>query len=112
MTMMLSVLLAMVMQAAAPSPVQLISRETMSMIEDPKEAVARTSAEWTALWRQHAGETKLPPVDFGSRMVVAVFLGTRSSAGYAAENTGVHRADGSLIVEWQERRPEKGQVSA
>ena len=110
--MMLSFILALAMQAAHSSPVQIISREMMSQVEDPKEAVARTPAEWAALWRQHAGETKLAPVDFGSRMVVAVFLGTRSSAGYSADITGVREAGGTLIVQWQERRPEKGEVSA
>jgi hypothetical protein len=112
MTMMLPLILAMAMQAGTPSPVQVISREMMSQVEEPKESVARTPAEWAALWRQHAGEAKQPAVDFGSRTVVAVFLGTRGSAGFAADITGVREADGALIVQWQERRPAKGEVSA
>jgi hypothetical protein len=45
-------------------------------------------------------------------MVVAVFLGSRPSAGYAADITGMHEAAGTVIVEWQERRPARGEVSA
>lgn len=104
--------LVIAMQAAAPSPVEVVSREAMSMVDEPKQAVARTAAEWAALWRQHAGEQPPPKVDLASRTVVAVFLGSRSSAGYSVEITGIRQAGGALIVEWQERRPEPGQVAA
>lgn len=111
--MLLGLFLAFAMQAPpSKSPVVTIVTDTMSQIEDPKQAAARTPAEWAALWRHHAGETALPKVDFGSRMVVAVFLGTRSSAGYAVEITGTRHDKGALIVEWRERRPEPGRVSA
>lgn len=112
MNILLSLILLMTMQAAAPSPVQVVSRESMSMVDEPKQAVARTAAEWAALWRQHAGDRALPAVDFGSRTVVAVFLGSRSSAGFTVEITGVRETTGGLIVTWQERRPQRGEVSA
>ncbi len=107
-----SLLLVSAIQAAAPSPVQVVSREMMSMVDEPKQAVARSASEWASLWRQHAGTTAPPAVDFGARTVVAVFLGSRSSAGFAADITGTRQANGALIVEWQERRPEQGRVSA
>lgn len=112
MKILLSMILVNAMQAAAPSNVHIVSREIMSMVEEPKQAVARTPAEWATLWRLHAGNQPLPAVDFGSRTVVAVFLGTRSSAGYAADIVALREANGALIVEWQERRPQKGEVSA
>lgn len=112
MNMLLSLILMTAMQAATPSPVQLVSREMMSMVDEPKQAVARTAAEWTTLWRQHAGDKALPAVDFAKHTVVAVFLGSRSSAGFAADVTGVRPVTGGVVVEWQERRPERGQVSA
>ena len=112
MKILLPLILVTAMQAAAPSPVQVVSREMMSLVQDPKQSVARSAAEWAGLWRQHAGDKPLPAVDFGSRMVVAVFLGTRTSAGFAADITGMREANGVLIVEWQERRPQKGEVSA
>jgi hypothetical protein len=110
--MLLAVILALAMQPASPSPVQVISRESMSGVDEPKQAVVRSPAEWAALWRQHAGAKALPKVDFGSRTVVAVFLGSRGSAGYAAEITGTRQSGGKLIVEWQERTPGRDQVAA
>lgn len=51
-------------------------------------AVARTPAEWEALWQRHTGGDKkrgAPPVDFTKEMVVGVFLGARPRAGYWVE---------------------------
>jgi hypothetical protein len=107
-----SLIVVAAMQAPAPSPVQVISREMMSMVDEPKQVIARSASEWASLWRQHAGDKPAPAVDFGSRMVVAVFLGSRGSAGYSAEVTRTRTADGVLVVEWQERRPQRGEVSA
>jgi len=107
----LSLVLAMTMQAA-PSPVRVIAQASMSQVEEFKQAVARTPEEWTALWRQHTGAAKMPAVDFKSRMVVAVFLGSRTSAGYSAEIVGTRESEGALIVEWRERRPGGDEVAA
>ena len=112
MNVLVSLIVAMALQAAAPMKVNVLSRETMSLVDEPKHAVARSAPEWAALWRQHAGGKPLPPVDFASRTVVAVFLGTRSSAGFAADIIGVREVNGVMVVEWQERRPEGGNVSA
>jgi hypothetical protein len=109
---MLPLILAMTMQAAPAPQVQVLSREMMSQVEDPKQAVARSAAEFAALWKQHNGTAPPPRVDFESRMVVAVFLGTRTSAGYGAEIVRTRQAGGKLIVEWQERKPGRDQVSA
>lgn len=112
MNILIPLMVATAMQAAAPSPVQIVSRSAMSMVEEPRQAIARSADEWAALWRQHAGEQPRPKVDLGTRTVVAVFLGTRSSAGYAVEITGIRQAGGVMIVEWRERRPEPGLVTA
>ena len=111
--MMLALHAARLAMQAAPAPaVRSSSREMMSKVEEPKQAVARSAAEWAALWKQHAGDKPMPKVDLKSRTVVAVFLGTRTSAGYTAEITAARQANGALIVEWQERRPARGEVSA
>jgi hypothetical protein len=112
MTVLLSVIFLASMQAAAPSSVHVVSRDMTSMVGEPKQAIARSAAEWSALWRQHAGDKALPEVDFNKHTVVAVFLGSRSSAGFAADVTGVRQVPGGVVVEWQERRPQPGQVSA
>ena len=108
-----TLLFAAILQAApAPSSIETVARGDMSGVEDARQAVARTAGEWTALWRDHAGAAPAPKIDFNKRMVVAVFLGSRPSAGYAVEITGT-RADGAgLVVLWTERRPESGMVAA
>jgi len=100
-----SVLLALAITLQAGSPVQTIARDMMSQVDAPAQVVARTAAEWTTLWRRHSGEMAAPNVDFGTRAVVAVFLGTRPTAGFVVEITGVREQGGVLIVEWRETRP-------
>ena len=107
---MLPVLVLMLTMQA--SSIQTIVTDMMSQVDSPRQVVARTPAEWTTLWREHAGDTAVPKVDLASRTVVAVFLGTRSSAGYLVEITGTRHDKGALVVEWRERRPERDQVSA
>lgn len=107
--MLLGLLFTLAMQAPT---LQTIVTESMSQIESPKQAVARTPAEWTALWRQHAGEKAAPKVDFATRTVVAVFLGTRMSSGFAVEISGTRQQDGALVVEWRERRPDRDTIAA
>lgn len=110
--MMLPFILALAMQAVPAPPAQIVSREMMSMVDEPKQAVARTAAEFAALWKLNAGDKPVPAVDFGSRMVVAIFLGSRNSAGYSAEIVRTRQSDGKLVVEWQERKPGRDEVSA
>ena len=112
MTVLWSLLIAIAMQAAAPSPVTIIAKDMMSQIESPRLAVAQTAADWTKLWREHTGESTPPPVDLNARTVVAVFLGTRSSAGYAVEITGTRQVNGALVVRYEERRPGRDEISA
>ena len=108
-----TLLLTAILQAApGPSSVETVARGDMSGVEETRQAVARTAAEWAVLWREHAGATPAPKIDFSKRMVVAVFLGTRPSAGYAAEITGTRAEGAGLVVLWAERRPERGMVAA
>jgi len=109
--MLLGLILVLAVQTGSPKPVETIVTGMMSQVEDAKQSVARTPAEWAALWRLHSSGAA-PKVDFATRTVVAVFLGTRPSAGYAVEITGTRQQQGALIVEWRERRPETGIVSA
>lgn len=103
--------LAVVLQAGV-APVETIANDMMSHVDVPKQAVARDAAEWAALWRQHAGAEALPAIDFTKRTVVAVFLGTRSTAGYAVQITGTRTERGRMIVQWAERRPGRDDVTA
>lgn len=110
--MLMPVLLVLAVQALAPSSMVILSRETMSQIDAPRQVSVNTVADFAALWRQHAGDAKPPAVDFNARTVVAVFLGTRMTAGYAVEILRTRDEKGALIVEWQERRPSRDMMTA
>lgn len=95
-----------------PPAVDLIARDSMSGIDRPRQAVARNTDEWSALWRQHASAKPLPKVDFSTRTVVAVFLGSRPSAGYGVEVTRTRRTGKTLVVEWREVPPGRDSLVA
>jgi hypothetical protein len=82
-----------------------VAQGAMSTIEEPRQAVVRTAAEWQAFWKQHDPGGAAPPVDFGQSMVVAVFLGSRPTAGVTAEITAVKTEGTRTIVEYRERQP-------
>ena len=108
--MLLGLLLALAMQT--PPVAQVVARDMMSNVEEPRQAAARTDAEWAAVWKLHAGDKPLPKVDLKTRTVLAIFLGTRSSGGYGAEIVAVRSQQGVTIVQWTEKRPGPGMVSA
>jgi hypothetical protein len=89
-----------------------IDKGAESAVETPREATARTLEEWTALWRVHAPGRPLPAVDFARTMVVGVFMGTRSTAGFGVEIVGTRQDHGSLVVEYRETRPGRDTVTA
>lgn len=98
--------------AQAAAPIATVARGDVSQIEDAKEAVAQTATEWAVLWKSHAGSEPLPAVDFSQRMVVAVFLGARPTAGYGVELKATRIENGVLVVEYIERRPGAGDIAA
>lgn len=111
MTTLLLLAFAAALQGAAPAPT-LLARSAMSGVDEPRQMVARTEAEWRSLWRLHAGDKPAPTVDLATSTVVAVFLGTRMSGGFAVDITGTRRQGDALVVEWSERRPGRDDVAA
>jgi len=100
-------------QMGDPSGLRTVLRSSMSQVDEAREVVVRTSEEWTALWRRHAGAAPAPTVDFATSTVVAVFLGSRATAGFRVEITGIRQDGGAgWVVEWSERRPARGDVLA
>lgn len=97
---------------AAPAPIETVARVADSGIDTARQAVVRSAGEWAALWREHAGDAPVPRVDFNTRTVLAVFLGTRPSAGYAVEIVATRVEGSGLVVEWREKAPERGLVTA
>lgn len=62
-------------------PFQTLDLSVSSGISTAETAVVSAAGPWQALWARHTGPALVapPPVDFGTRQVVAVFLGGRAS---------------------------------
>jgi hypothetical protein len=89
----------------APVPFTTISQSEQSIIEEARQVVVRTAADWTALWKAHAPGQPMPAVDFTKSMVIGVFLGSRSTGGYRVTITGIEREGASVVVTYREERP-------
>ena len=94
-------------QVVAPVVLALatVAQGGMSNVEEPRQVVVRTAAEWQALWKQHDPSRTAPTVDFARSLVVGVFLGSRPTAGFAVEITAVKTEGTRTIVEYRERQP-------
>jgi len=104
--------LAAMIQGTSPNEIRSLARGDQSNIDDARQVVARTSAEFDTLWRQHAPERPAPTVDFSREMVVGVFLGSRPTAGYGVDILGTREDQGTLVVQYRERRPARGMITA
>lgn len=107
-------LLAVVLVAGAlqPNGVEVIARDSMSNVDQARTRVASTETEWQSLWREHAPDKPLPKVDFTTRRVVGIFLGSRPTPGYEVEIVGTRQEGHTVIVEWAEVRPKQGLLLA
>jgi hypothetical protein len=89
-----------------------IEKGDQSNVDDARQVLVRTEAEWTKLWNQHAPDHPRPRVDFSREMVVAVFMGSRPNAGFSTTITSAMAANGALVVRYNETMPRAGTVSA
>jgi hypothetical protein len=90
-----------------------IAKGDQSNIDDAKQVVVRTEAEWAKLWQQHAPSQPRPVVDFSREMIVGVFMGSRPNAGFSTAIVSATAAPGgALIVRYTETLPAAGSVSA
>ena len=101
-----------VAMAAQTGSVRTIEKGAQSNVDDVLRASAKSAAEWTALWKKHNYDKPAPSVDFSKEMVVAVFMGSRPSAGFAVEVVSAAERDGKLVVSYKETMPPAGSVSA
>ena len=97
---------------AQVSSVRTLEKGTQSNIDDRLTASVTTDAEWTALWKKHNFDKPAPKVDFAKEIVVAVFMGSRPTAGFAVEIVSAAERDGKLIVTYRETVPGPGAISA
>ena len=100
------------MKKTAPHGSRTIEKGDQSNIDDGKQALVRTEAEWAKLWQQHAGDRPRPAVNFSKEMVVGVFMGSRPNAGFSTTVISTTAANGALVVRYKETMPAPGAVSA
>jgi hypothetical protein len=98
--------------AQTAQPLRSIDKGAQSNLDDALQATARSAAEWSALWKKHDYDKPAPPVDFSKEMILAVFMGSRPSAGFSLEIVSAAVKDGALVVTYRETRPTSGTVSA
>ena len=91
--------------SATPSAPKTLDKGTQSNVEDARQVVVRSPAEWTKLWTLHSPDRKLPSVDFSQYMVVGVFMGSRPTAGFTTEIVGTREDPAGLIVQYREVVP-------
>lgn len=89
-----------------------IARGDHSNIDQRREVVVRSQKEWAALWRQHDFEREAPRVDFTKEMVVAVFLGSQTTAGHAVRIVESASDASGFVIRYQVDRPNAGGVAA
>ncbi len=89
-----------------------IARGDQSGIEEARQVVARSAADWATLWKEHGGEGKPPAVDWNRSMIIAVFQGTRPSAGHTVEITRIEKRGGEIVVSYREQGPAPGDLVA
>jgi protease stability complex PrcB-like protein len=101
-----------VMAQTAGDTVRTVDKGEQSNIDEAKQVVVRTEAEWTKLWQQHSPDRKRPAVDFSKDMVVGVFMGSRPTAGYNLSVVSTFAKDGNVLVQYRESQPRPGAMAA
>jgi hypothetical protein len=88
-----------------PVPFTTVDEGQQSAIEDGREVVIRTAAEWKTFWKQHSPGRPMPAVDFTKATVVGILLGQRNTGGYRVTITAIDREGADLLVTWREQKP-------
>jgi hypothetical protein len=89
-----------------------VARGSASGQQTERQVTVRTAAEWGELWKSHAPGQKAPAIDFSTKMVVGVFLGTQPTAGISVEIVALRTEKDALVVDYVERRPDRGMMAA
>lgn len=97
---------------AADTTLRPLATGQQSGVQKPERVVVRTQPEWEALWKRSAPSKAqaeaIPEVDWSKEMVLAAFLGSRSTGGYGVRILEAREVNGKLEVRVEERRPEPG----
>jgi hypothetical protein len=98
--------------SAQDSPPRTIEKGGQSRIDEARQVLVKTDAEWAALWQQHAANRPRPAVDFSKEMVVGLFMGSRPTPGFSTAVISATAGNGVLVVRYSETFPARGRVAA
>ena len=88
-----------------------VAKGSHSGITEERFIVARDSAEFDVLWREHGVIMEPPPprpeVDFSREMLVGIFAGTRPTAGHAVTIDRIRAAGTGAIVSYRHEAPDR-----
>ena len=90
-------------------PFTSVASGTSSLIDEPRQVVIRTQADWQAFWKTHSTQPA-PIVDFSKSIVAGVFLGMRPTGGYGVSIRAVRRTSTGAVVEYLSSTPDKNQM--
>ena len=97
----------------AAATMKTIDKGDHSNMDDAAQVAARTEREWQELWQKHTPDRPRPKVDFTKEMVIALFLGSRPTAGYGVEIVSATPDNGTLVVKYRESNPsQRGTMTA
>ena len=100
--------------AGAGLDVSEVAHGATSGITDQRLVIARDAETWSQLWAEHARlnlpTPPAPEVDFEERMVVAFFLGQRSSGGYGATIESCNATAAGMRIVVHESAPDPDAV--
>lgn len=101
-------------QAATPpaSVPRTLEKGDQSNIDEARQVLVRTEAEWASLWRRHAPDRTPPTIDFSREMVIGLFMGSRPNAGFSTRVVSATVAAGVLLVRYSEKTPGQDTVAA
>ena len=103
----LALITALVISGIARSELSMdkVAAGERSGIASTRTVVVRDEAALRALWNEAAIRLPLPKIDFTQRMIVGIFLGTRSTSGFSVQVVEVVSEHEILVVKYSERRP-------
>lgn len=91
---------------ATPYPFAATDTFPETFVCAPGTVIVNDAAVWSNLWYLHSLDIRpLPAVDFGTSVVVGVFLGARENRGYGARIRSVDERAADIVVTYVESRP-------
>ncbi len=104
------------LSSAAAAPIAQRWEAAFCGVTEPRTVVIDSTNAWNKLWGQvnanRLSPAAPPHLDFSQQVVVGVFLGTKTTGGWAVSITDVRLSDGALLVVAHLTSPASGMVVA